>query len=129
MSSDPPVRIWPRPGMVYNARHPLEEKILKCIPFMRDTKFEPILNEFIEFGKFINDRHKTIDRQNSNKNEAMLISYAMNSWEMEASMLVDSIALVLDDESPVGHFFGNDGLGNVGWWSVEKISQQRHSGA
>ncbi len=32
---------------------------------------------------------------------------------------------VLDDESPVGLFFGDDGQGNFGWWVADGITAPR----
>ena len=49
----------------------------------------------------------------------------MTAWEIEAEMLVTGTLEVLDDESPVGLFFGDDGQGNFGWWVADGITAPR----
>lgn len=124
MTSVPPVRIWPRPGMVFSAQHALDERLRKCVPFLLTTEFETIVNEFLEFGAYITSRHDARYTSIMSKHAVMTHVYAMTAWLLEAEMLIPGVVGVLDEESPVGHFFGNDGRGNFGWWSYSAIRAQ-----
>ena len=124
MTSASPVRMWPRPGMVFSEQHALDERLRKCIPFLLTTEYETILNEFLEFGAYITSRHDARYTSTMGKHAVMMQTYAMTAWLLEAEMLMTGVAGVLDEESPAQHFFGDDGRGNFGWWSLSKIASQ-----
>jgi len=110
--------------MVFSAQHTLEERLRKCIPFLIETEYETILNEFLAFGEYITSRHDARYTSTMSKHAVMTHTYAMTAWLLEAEMLLTGVQGLLDEESPASHFFGDDGRGNFGWWSHSKIASQ-----
>lgn len=125
MREERTVRLWPRPGLVFTADHAPGKRLRRCLPFLRGTECGTIIEEFLAFGAFIEMKIAARRRKRRHRHAAMLGTYAMTAWEIEAEMLVAGTLEVLDDESPVGLFFGDDGQGNFGWWVADGIAAPR----